>query len=137
MGGKGVEDAILKLENVSFYADGKHILEDISLQIKEGEKVLFSGPSGSGKSTLLKLIGSVISPTQGKIYYQGNDIESINPYDYRKEVSYFFQNAALFDQKVEDNLSFPAQIRGEELDMTRAEFLLEEVGLSLLPKKIH
>ena len=45
----------------------------------------------------------------------------IDPVEYRKEVSYFFQNASLFDETVQENLSFPARIREEGFDRERAK----------------
>lgn len=98
-----------------------------------------TGPSGGGKSTLLKLIALIISPTSGTIKYKGKNIREYEPTEYRKEVSYFFQNATLFEDTVRDNLSFPAKIRNEEFDEKRAEKGLEIVQLSDvgLDKPIH
>ena len=55
-----------------------------------GVTALF-GRSGSGKSTLLKLCSDLISPTSGYITYNGQDLTSIDPENYRKEVGYCFQ----------------------------------------------
>src|SRR5690625_3864843 len=101
---------ILELKDLSFEIEERKILENVSFSIDKGEFVTLTGPSGSGKSTLLKLIGHLISPTSGNIYYKDKDITEYNPTDYRKNVSYFFQNATLFDKTVYDNLAFPAKI---------------------------
>ncbi|EQB1456926.1 ATP-binding cassette domain-containing protein, partial [Listeria monocytogenes] len=84
----GMSDSLFQLEKVGFQANGKQILQDISFTVNKGEVIVFSGPSGSGKSTLLKLIGTLLSPTSGKIYYRGTDLQKIDPVEYRKEVSY-------------------------------------------------
>lgn len=125
----GMSDSLFQLEKVGFQANGNQILQDISFTVNKGEVIVFSGPSGSGKSTLLKLIGTLLSPTSGKIYYRGTDLQKIDPVEYRKEVSYFFQNASLFDETVQENLSFPARIREEGFDRERAKKLLERVQI--------
>lgn len=75
------------------------------------------------------MIGLLISPTSGKIQYQGKDISEYEPTEYRKEVSYFFQNAVLFDDTVRENLAFPALIREASFDEEQAVRGLETVQL--------
>ena len=130
---------ILELKDLSFEIEERKILENVSFSIDKGEFVTLTGPSGSGKSTLLKLIGHLISPTSGNIYYKDKEITEYNPTDYRKNVSYFFQNATLFDKTVYDNLAFPAKIREEDFDKKRALEGLHTVQLSetYLNKPIH
>lgn len=130
---------ILSLENVGFEANGQKILNGITFDAEEGEIITFTGPSGGGKSTLLKLIGYLLTPTSGVIRYQNKPITEFNPTDYRKEVSYFFQNAVLFDETVRDNLAFPAEIREEPFDEERARHGLQTVQLpeSYLDKPVH
>lgn len=130
---------IISLKQVGFDINDRKILSDISLDIYEGDSIALVGPSGSGKSTLLKLIGSLLSPTQGNIQFKGTDLTQYNPIDYRQEVSYFFQNAVLFDETVRDNLAFPAEIRQEAFDEQRAIEGLEKVRLNAdyLDKDIH
>lgn len=122
-------EEILRLENVGFRVKDQQILEDINLTINKGDILTITGPSGGGKSTLLKLIGLLNNPTSGKIYYKNQDIQSYEPTEYRKQVSYFFQNAVLFDETVRQNLKFPSDIRGEEFDEERAKQGLETVQL--------
>src|SRR5699024_1372477 len=95
--------------------------------IDKGEFVTLTGPSGSGKSTLLKLIGHLISPTSGNIYYKDKDITEYNPTDYRKNVSYFFQNATLFDKTVYDNLDFTVTITQKNLKFDQYMLLMNKV----------
>lgn len=134
-----MNEPIFQLNNLGFEVDGQKILQDINLSVNEGDFLTIMGPSGSGKSTLLKLIGLQIDFTSGSILYKGKDIREYNPMDYRKEVSYFFQNAVLFGDTVRDNLAFPAEIREDEFDEARAIEGLEEVQLSAsdLDKEIN
>src|SRR5690625_2352483 len=132
-------ESILELNHVSFEANGNEILKDITFTVNKGEIITFTGPSGSGKSTLLKLIGYLLNPTSGTIQYKNKEITQYEPTEYRKEVSYFFQNAVLFDEVVRDNLSLPAKIRDEYFDEARAIEGLETVQLSesYLDQPIH
>ncbi|MDN6161319.1 MAG: ATP-binding cassette domain-containing protein, partial [Atopostipes sp.] len=91
--------------------------------------ITIMGPSGSGKSTLLKLIGLQIDFTSGSIQFKGKNIADYNPMEYRKDVSYFFQNAVLFGKTVRDNLAFPSNIRDEPFDKEAAIQSLKEVQL--------
>lgn len=120
---------IFRLENVGFKIENQKILEDINFTVNKGDIVTVTGPSGGGKSTLLKLMGLLISPTAGKIYYNNKEIIEYEATEYRKQVSYFFQNAVLFDQTVRQNLSFPADIREDNFDESRAKEGLETVQL--------
>ena len=121
---------IIRLENIGFNVSNRDILTNINFSVKEGQIMTITGPSGGGKSTLLKLIGLLNSPTSGTIQYLGKNIFEYEPTEYRKEVSYFFQNAVLFDDTVRDNLAFPAKIREIEFDESRA---IEGLKLVQLP----
>lgn len=121
---------IIRLENIGFNVSNRDILTNINFSVKEGQIMTITGPSGGGKSTLLKLIGLLNSPTSGTIQYLGKNIFEYEPTEYRKEVSYFFQNAVLFDDTVRDNLAFPAKIREIGFDESRA---IEGLKLVQLP----
>lgn len=120
---------LLEVKNLSFEVEGKKILENIDLAIEKGGFLSITGPSGSGKSTLLKIIATILSKTSGEILYQGKPIDSFEPTEYRKEVSYCFQSPVLFGETVEDNLAFPYSIREKEFDEKKAVEYLEMVGL--------
>ena len=81
-------NAILRLDNVGFQADGVTILNEMSFQLRAGEFKLITGPSGCGKSTLLKIIASLLSPTAGSIFFAGKNINDLTPETYRQQVSY-------------------------------------------------
>lgn len=130
--------SLFNLENVFLKPKNQTILNDINLSINSGDFITISGPSGSGKSTLLKVLASMITPTSGKLLYKNREIDKENITDYRKEVSYFFQQPTLFGETVMDNLIFPFDIRHQEFDKSRVTKLLETFKLneSYLNKKI-
>ena len=123
-------NAILRLENVGFQADGVTILNEINFQLRAGEFKLITGPSGCGKSTLLKIIASLQSPTSGSIFFAGKDINDLTPETYRQQVSYCAQTPALFGDSVYDNLIFPSQIRHKETDPKALVADLARFGLA-------
>lgn len=121
---------IIKLNNVSYQANGSLILKNISLVIHQGDYLTFSGPSGSGKSTLMRLIADMISPTSGEITYLNKDIHDYEPTEYRQEVSYCFQQPTLFGDTVRDNLVFPFTVRNKEVD---EELMIKKLDMANLP----
>jgi ABC-type uncharacterized transport system, ATPase component len=129
---------ILQMKQVDYQVDGEKILNNLSLDITEGDFLTLIGPSGSGKSTILKLLANLISQTSGEIYYKEKLVSEIEPTEHRKKVSYCFQQPSLFGQTVEDNLAFPYQIRKEEASDQVFIQSLESVNLdkSYLKKEI-
>lgn len=105
--------SLLEFQNVSFYDDGRAILNNISINIHKGDFISIIGSSGSGKSTLLKLCSHLISPSDGTILFCGKNINDWNPTELRKKIAYCFQSAYLFGQTVKENIYFPFSIRNE------------------------
>lgn len=130
--------SVLTIQDVSFSIDQQTILQPLSLEIASGEVITLVGPSGSGKSTLLKIIASLLTPSTGSILFNNQDISMLDPVNYRKEVSYCFQQPSLFGETVSDNLNFPFEIRKKALDETLIQSYLKQVDLpaSFLSKKI-
>ena len=68
------------------------ILRDVSLTVGEGKLVVITGPNGGGKTTLAKVIAGILTPTQGRILFNGEDITDLSITDRAKAgVSYGFQ----------------------------------------------
>ena len=120
---------IFELDNLSLVSPEKIILEEISLSVEAGEHLTVTGPSGSGKSSLLKLLAALVSPSSGRIVYQGRDLEDLDPVTYRREVSYCFQQPVLFGQTVRDNVAFPFEIRQIPFDQERVLTALARLDL--------
>lgn len=121
---------IFNIQNLSYHPDNKPILTDINLTIPTGANLTIVGPSGSGKSTLLRLLATLLTPTAGKILFQGQPQSSYPKQTYRQQVSYCFQQPTLFGDTVQDNLSFPFEIRNQAFDETQAKQALANVDLA-------
>jgi len=122
----------LCIKDVSYNVDQQPILKSLDLTVASGEYVTLTGPSGSGKSTLLKLIASLLTPTSGTIQLDDSQVETIAPSEYRKRVSYCFQQPTLFGETVADNLNFPFEIRQLPVDHDLILERLQQVGLTAL-----
>lgn len=114
------------------------ILRDVSLSIASGESVAIVGPSGSGKSTLLHIIGTLDSPTTGKVMLDDQDLTAMNADELAlvrsAQIGFIFQAHHLLPQcSVLENVLIPTLVhrkgRAREVE-GRARKLLERVGLS-------
>lgn len=130
--------ALLELHDVSYQAGQNTILDHLSFTLKEGAFLTITGPSGSGKSTLLRVIASLVSPTNGELLFDGKQQRSYDYTDYRQQVSYCFQQPALFGDTVEDNLAFPYFVRSLSPDKEKMATTLNLVDLpsNYISKKI-
>ena len=130
---------ILRLDDIHYQIDNQVILDSVSFTLGEGEFKLITGPSGCGKSTLLKIISSLMDPTRGSLYFDGQAIAEMSPEAYRKQVSYCFQTPALFGNTVYDNLALPYQIRQQSPDERKMKAALTRFGLpeAMLTKSIN
>ncbi len=123
---------MLTLENLSFDvpdAKGeKGIIKQLSLTIEEGKFVVITGPNGGGKSTLAKLIAGIEKPTEGRIYFDGEDITDKSVTDRANAgISYAFQQPVRFKGiQVLDLLRLAAKTKLSTADACK---YLSEVGL--------
>ena len=124
---------MIRLEDVSkSYAEGVPALDNISIQIKEGEFVFIVGDSGSGKSTLIKLLLKELEPTNGTVYINGRIRRRQIP-KFRRQIGVVFQDFRLLkDLNVYDNVGFAMRVIGEPNRAIRKRVpqMLSMVGLA-------
>ncbi len=96
---------LLKIERISKLFDDVRAVDDVSLNINEGEIFALLGGSGSGKSTLLRILAGFEKPSEGRIYLDGEDITDMPPH--KRPINMMFQSYALFPHMtVEQNIAF-------------------------------
>lgn len=123
---------MLELKNISYTVDegenSKEIIKNLDLTIDNGKFVVITGPNGGGKSTLAKIIAGIVTPDEGQIILDGEDITGMNITERaRKGIGFAFQQPVKFKGiKVIDLLRIAA---GKDLKIPEACTYLSEVGL--------
>lgn len=99
------------LENITKVFDNKVIaVDNVNLEVKDGEFFVLVGPSGCGKTTVLRIIAGLEEPTQGKVYIGDRIVNDIAPKD--RNVAMVFQNYALYPHMTAfDNMAFGLKLR--------------------------
>ena len=101
---------ILRLENVKKSFGQKHVLKGVDLEVQRGESLVVLGGSGSGKSVMLKNALGLMTPNDGKIFFDGEDVTKSTGKTrakMRERIGMLFQSGALFDSlTVWENVSF-------------------------------
>lgn len=124
---------MIEFENVTKqYPDGTVAIEDISFTVEEGTTTVLVGPSGCGKTTTMKLVNRLEDPTEGTVYVNGTDNQSLDKIDLRRDIGYVIQEIGLFDHlTVGENVATVPDLEGweqEEID-ERVDELLSLMGL--------
>ncbi|TRD11166.1 ATP-binding cassette domain-containing protein [Erythrobacter insulae] len=102
----------------------------IDCTITEGSFVALVGASGSGKSTLLKMVNTLITPSEGCVLFNGEDVTTLKPSQLRRRVGYVFQGIGLFPHfTVGENIAIGPKLAGETLPDARIAELLTLVEL--------
>jgi ATP-binding cassette, subfamily B, bacterial len=104
-----------RLEGVGLNFDGHSVLNDIDLEIREGETVALVGPTGSGKTLLSQLLNRTYEPSSGRLWIDGLESRSWDPKALRSQMASVEQDVFLFARSVADNIAFGRP------DATRAE----------------
>jgi putative spermidine/putrescine transport system ATP-binding protein len=106
----------IELERLSKRYGGMAAVDEVSLEVAEGELLTILGPSGSGKTTLLTMIAGLTEPSSGRILIGGQDVTGLPPA--ARNIGLVFQSYALFPHmSVAGNVAFPLEVRS----MSRAE----------------
>ena len=126
---------MIQYDKISKYYKDMVALDDVSLQIDEGEFVMLTGHSGSGKTTLIKMLIREIRPTKGEIHVDGSEITRMRRWNVaklRRKIGIVFQDFRLLDDKnVFENVAFALEASGKsDKDIKNiVPYVLEIVGL--------
>ena len=115
---------MLKGENISYKIENRLILDNISLEVKEKEKIAITGVSGSGKTTLLYILSTFLKPTGGKVFLFGKNIYSLKYKEIlkirREKISFIFQFHYLFKGfSALDNIKLAAILANKKLQLDK------------------
>lgn len=126
-------ETILEVSDVSFGYDDRNIISNINLILNQNELISLLGVSGSGKSTLFNIIAGLLTPSNGKIIYRGEDITGRSGL-----ISYSFQKDLLLPyMTIEENVALPLLIKKQKRQaaIKRANEMLKEFNLDAYAKK--
>ena len=129
-------ETMIRLENLTKVFPGQEApaVDDLSLEIPEGEIVVFVGPSGCGKTTTMKMINRIIEPTSGRIFLQGDDVTKVNGDKLRRRIGYVIQQIGLFPHMtIAENIATVPKMLGwdKKRISDRVDELLETVSMDV------
>ncbi|MGK2877551.1 MAG: urea ABC transporter ATP-binding protein UrtD [Solirubrobacterales bacterium] len=131
---------LLEIRNIIMDFDGFHAIDDLSMDVEEGEVRFLIGPNGAGKTTCIDVISGLINPTSGTVTFDGDRIDSTSEFDIVKRgIGRTFQNPTVFDDlTVVENIDLAASFRMGLFKLLRqrkgisaeVQSAMETVGLS-------
>lgn len=127
---------LIQFQNIVKDFDGQLVLKGITLDIYENEFVTLLGPSGCGKTTLLRILAGFLSPNEGKLIFDGEEISQLPPY--QRELNTVFQKYALFPHMdVYENIAFGLKIKKMSKDVIEQKVMkmLKLIGLEGYEKR--
>ncbi|WP_226647212.1 ABC transporter ATP-binding protein [Mesobacillus subterraneus] len=125
---------MIKFDQVTkVYGDKVKAVDNVSFDVPEGNIVVFLGPSGCGKTTTLRMVNRLESITDGKIFVNETDVNSLNDIELRRNIGYVIQHNGLFpNMTIEDNVMAVPNLLGwdRKKKTDRYKYLMDLVGLN-------
>lgn len=103
--------AIIEFTNIHLSFNDKSVIQDLSMTINKGDKVVISGKSGSGKSSLLSLVLGFIQPDRGEVLFNGVPVDEGTVWDIRRRIAFIDQDVSLGAGSVKDLLAFTSALK--------------------------
>lgn len=124
----------IELQNVKFSYNNQRILQGVSMSFKPGEITAIVGKSGAGKSTIIKLLLGLYQAEEGKILWNGNDVNQINGQSMRSLISYIPQDAPLFHRTLRENILYEAPESVSDEDVSK---VIARTGIQEMQKRFE
>jgi ATP-binding cassette subfamily B protein len=105
----------IRVKDLSYQPSNKPVLEKVSFEIPAGSRTAILGPTAAGKSSLLSLLVGLLPPDRGEIAYGPDPLSSIAPADLYRQVGLVFQDSALFNLSLRENIAFNREVSPEAL----------------------
>lgn len=129
-------DLVVDVDRINKHFGSKHVVKDLSLQVRRGEIFGFLGPNGSGKTTSIRMMCGLLTPDSGHGTCLGFDIIK-QSYQIKRRVGYMTQKFSYWDDlSIRENLDFVARIYGMKQRKEVVDQSLEKLGLSSRAKQL-
>ena len=128
---------MIEIRKLLIQRNGRDALQIDSLDIKHGETLAVVGPNGAGKSTLLLALARLLKPSDGGVIFNGSQLARLDDLEYRRKISFVFQDPLLLDMTVEQNIALGLKFRKmpkEEIH-TRVWSWIKHLGIESLAKR--
>jgi ABC-type bacteriocin/lantibiotic exporter with double-glycine peptidase domain len=124
----------LEAENIGYkFSDSnKKIVNDISLKINQGEKVIIEGENGSGKSTLIKIVCGLLEPKSGNLYINDDTFRKLNLKQFRSQIAIILHGETTFEGTLLENITF----KNPNVSFEDVKWAIESVQLSSFIKSL-
>ena len=124
----------LEAENIEFkFPDSdKKIINDVSLKINQGEKIILKGENGSGKSTLIKLLCGVLEPGTGSLYINDDTFRKLNTNQFRSQIGWILHGESTFEGTLLENITF----NNPNISFEEVKWAVESVQLTSFIKSL-
>ena len=128
---------LIEIRDLIILRNGRETLKINQLDILQGETLAVVGPNGAGKSTLLLALAHLLKSVSGKISFASKPLPDWNSVEYRRNISFVFQDPLLMDMSVADNVALGLKFRGVARDEihARVDKWLKLLGIESLAKR--
>ncbi len=107
----------ISIENIAVNYDGRPVLKDISFEVMPGSRVAVVGPTAAGKTQLLHLLTGLIKSSEGRILFDGQDIDKLNKEAFHRQIGFVFQDSVMFNLSLKENIAFNKAVTDESIEM--------------------
>jgi ATP-binding cassette subfamily B protein len=123
------------VRQVNLTIAGKHILKNVSLDVKAGTRTAVIGPTAAGKTQLLYLLTSLLKPTSGTVEYDGRPIDEYQKEHLHSNIGFVFQDTIVFNLTLRENIAFSKTVTDADLEKAIATAELKDF-VDALPAKL-
>ena len=106
----------IEVKNVTVSFGEKSALKNVSFSVPAGSKTAIIGPTAAGKTQLLYALTDLLSPTEGKIYFDGREVNAYDKKSFHSQVGFVFQDSSVFNLSLRENIAFSSTVKDADLE---------------------